>query len=272
MASQAHAHHHGPVLFWCGVAVAELGAIQPGPGHLWRPTAYVAAALLVAIGFLIAEAAQRLTSPQARQRLLLSGYLAGALLVAQQTGAFTGAFTDTAGPVQVGSLLLYVVAAVTALHGHLPSRATSATSARGTLLIATGLDAAALRARLDGDAGGDLGGDGDGNADTIAIYRTDQVTDELRDLAARHRLVLVEGAEHDPRAKERISASGLAREIPDLAERDVVVAGPRPFQRYVGGALSRLAVPRSRIRFTSRLKARPALGPELPFPMDKEAR
>ncbi|MED7930165.1 hypothetical protein SMD20_38450 [Nonomuraea sp. LP-02] len=263
MASQAHAHHHGPVLFWCGVAVAELGAIQPGPGLLWRPTAYVAAALLVAIGFLTAEAAQRLGSPQARQRLLLASYLSGALLVAQQAGAFTG----TAGPVQAGSLLLYVVAAVAALHGHAPSRATT----RGTLLIATGLDAGALRARLDGDAGGDR--DGGGDADTIAIYRTDRVTDELRDLAARHRLVLVEGAEHDPRAKERISASGLAREIPDLAERDVVVAGPRPFQRYVGGALSRLAVPRSQIRFTSRLKARPALGPELPpLPMDEEAR
>ncbi|MGW2148984.1 hypothetical protein ACWCOT_32110 [Nonomuraea bangladeshensis] len=265
MASQAHAHHHGPVLFWCGVAVAELGAIQPGPGLLWRPTAYVAAALLVAIGFLTAEAAVRLSSPRARQRLLLASYLSGALLVAQQAGAFTG----TAGPVQAGSLLLYVVAAVAALHGHAPSRATT----KGTLLIATGLDAGALRARLDGGTGGDLGSDGAGDADTIAIYRTDRVTDELRDLAARHRLVLVEGAEHDPRAKERISASGLAREIPDLAERDVVVAGPRPFQRYVGGALSRLAVPRSQIRFTSRLKARPALGAELPpLPMDEEAR
>ncbi|MEU6792186.1 hypothetical protein ABZ907_10840 [Nonomuraea wenchangensis] len=265
MASQAHAHHHGPVLFWCGVAVAQLGAIQPGPGLLWRPTAYVAAALLVAIGFLTAEAAGRLGSPQARQRLLLASYLSGALLVVQQAGTFNG----VAGPVQAGSLLLYVVAAMAALHGHAPSRATT----RGTLLIATGLDAGALRARLDGGTGGDLGGDGAGDADTIAIYRTDRVTDELRDLAARHRLVLVEGAEHDPRAKERISASGLAREIPDLAERDVVVAGPRPFQRYVGGALSRLAVPRSQIRFTSRLKARPALGPGLPpLPMDEEAR
>ncbi|QYC44494.1 hypothetical protein Nocox_34650 [Nonomuraea coxensis DSM 45129] len=252
MASQAHAHHHGPVLFWCGVAVAEIGANQPGPGQLWRPAAYLAAALLVAVGFLTVKAAGRLRSPEARQRLLLAGYLSGALLVAQQSGASTGA----PGLVQAGSLLLYAVAAVTALRGHALSRAAT----RGTLLIATGLDAGALRARLDG-------------GDTVAIYRTDRVTDELRDLAARRRLVLVEGAEHDPRAKERISASGLAREIPDLAERDVVVAGPRPFQRYVGGALTRLAVPRSRVRFTSRLKARPALAPGLPpWAADEEAR
>ncbi|GAA3107583.1 hypothetical protein GCM10020001_026930 [Nonomuraea salmonea] len=63
------------------------------------------------------------------------------------------------------------------------------------------------------------------------------------------------GAEHDPRVKERVSASGLGREVPDIAEREVVVAGPRRFQRYVGGALSRLAVPRSQVHFRSELKA-----------------
>jgi ferredoxin-NADP reductase len=78
-----------------------------------------------------------------------------------------------------------------------------------------------------------------------------RVTEELRDLEARYGLILVVGEEHDPRAKERLSASGLSRQIPDIAERDVVVAGPRQFKRYVGGALSRLAVPRSQIHFKS---------------------
>ncbi|MEW9551405.1 hypothetical protein [Nonomuraea sp. NPDC050783] len=230
MASEAHAHH-GPVLFWCGVAVAEFGAIQPGFGYPWRPTAYAAAALLVALGLLTVKVAGRLRTEEARQRLRLGGYLAGALLVAHQ---FASPAYVT-GLSRVGSFLLYVMAAAMAVRSHKVPPA-----AKGTLLIATGLDPAALRARLAGAA-----------ADTVAIYRTDRVTDELRDLAARHRLILVEGAEHDPRAKERVSASGLSREIPDIGERAVVVAGPRRFQRYVGGALSRLAVPKARIHFTS---------------------
>jgi ferredoxin-NADP reductase len=110
---------------------------------------------------------------------------------------------------------------------------------RGSLLIATGMNPAALRARLASAA------------DTVALYRTDRATDELRDLEARFGLILVVGEEHDPRVKERVSASGLSREIPDIAERHVMVAGPRQFKRYVGGALSRLAIPRSQIHFKS---------------------
>ncbi|KAB8193556.1 hypothetical protein FH608_020235 [Nonomuraea phyllanthi] len=229
MASEANANH-GPVLFWCGVAVAEFGAIQPGFGYPWRPTAYAAAALLVALGFLTVKAADYLRTEEARQRLRLGGYLAGALLVAHQ-------FSSTAyvtGLSRAGSLILYAMAAVMAIQSHHVAGAP-----RPSLLIATGLDPSALRARLEG-AG-----------DTVAVYRTERATDELRDLAARHGVILVEGAEHDPRAKERLSASGLGREIPDIAEREVVVAGPRPFKRYVSGALSRLAVPRSQIHFKS---------------------
>ncbi|MEV1168422.1 hypothetical protein [Nonomuraea sp. NPDC049784] len=232
MASEAKANP-GPVLFWCGVAVAEFGAIQPGFGYPWRPTAYAAAALLVALGFVTVKAADYLRTEEARQRLRLGGYLAGALLVAHE-------FSSTAyvtGLSRAGSLILYAMAAVMAVRSH-----HVAGTPRPTLLIATGLDPAALRARLEGAS------------DTVAVYRIERATDELRDLEARHGLILVEGAEHDPRAKERLSASGLSREIPDIAERDVVVAGPRQFKRYVRGALSRLAVPRSQIHFKSRQK------------------
>jgi hypothetical protein len=229
MASEAKANH-GPVLFWCGVAVAEFGAIQPGFGYPWTPSAYVAAALLVSLGFLSVKAADYLRTEEARQRLRLGGYLAGALLVAHE-------FTSTEHVTslsRVGALLLYSMAAVMAVYSHQVPHGT-----RGSLLIATGLDPAALRARLAAAA------------DTIAIYRTERPTDELRDLEARYGLILVVGQEHDPRAKERVSASGLSRQIPDIAERDVVVAGPRQFKRYVGGALSRLAIPKSQIHFKS---------------------
>ncbi|MEV4169846.1 hypothetical protein [Nonomuraea sp. NPDC049709] len=229
MASEANADQ-GPILFWCGVAVAEFGAIQPSYGYPWTPTAYAAAALLVALGFLSVKAADYLRTEEARQRLRLGGYLAGALLVAHQ-------FSSTAyvtGLSRAGSLLLYAMAAVMAVWSHQVPHTT-----RPALLIATGLDPAALRERLASAT------------DTVAVYRTERVTDELRDLEARYDLILVVGAEHDPRVKERVSASGLSREIPDIAEREVLVAGPRPFKRYVAGALSRLAVPRSQIHFKS---------------------
>ncbi|MGW0810568.1 hypothetical protein [Nonomuraea sp. NPDC002799] len=229
MASEANANQ-GPLLFWCGVAVAEFGAIQPGFGYPWRPTAYAAAALLVALGVVSVKAADYLRTEEARQRLRLGSYLAGALLVAHQ-------FSSTAyvtGLSRVGSLLLYAMAAVMAVWSHQVPPAT-----RPTVLIATGMDLGALRVHLAGAA------------DTVTVYRTSRVTDELRDLEARYGLILIVGEEHDPRVKERISASGLSREIPDIAERDVVVAGPRPFKRYVGGALSRLAIPRSQIHFRS---------------------
>ncbi|MFI7129768.1 hypothetical protein ACIBQ1_29000 [Nonomuraea sp. NPDC050153] len=232
MASEANANH-GPVLFWCGVAVAEFGAIQPGFGYPWRPTAYAAAALLVALGVLTVKAADYLRTEEARQRLRLGSYLAGALLVAHQFSS-TAYVTELS---RAGSLILYGMAAVMAVWSHQVVHTT-----RPTLLIATGLDAAALRERLTGAP------------DIVAVYRTERATAELRDLEARYGLILIEGAEHDPRAKERLSASGLSRQIPDIAERDVVVAGPRQFKRYVGGALSRLAVPRSQIYFKSRQK------------------
>ncbi|NUO99598.1 MAG: hypothetical protein HOV96_02645 [Nonomuraea sp.] len=225
MASEVNASH-GPILFWCGVAVAEFGAIQPGFGYPWRPTAYAAAALLVALGFVSVKAAALLRTEQARQRLRLGGYLAGALLVAHEFSS-TAYVTELS---RVGSLLLYAMAAVMAVRSH-----TVAPGTKGRVLIATGMDPATLRTKLTGD--------------TVAVYRTERATEELRDLESRYGLILVTGAEHDPRAKERISASGLSREIPDIAEREVVVAGPRPFARYVGGALSRLAIPRSQIHF-----------------------
>ncbi|MFI7609913.1 hypothetical protein ACIBP6_01585 [Nonomuraea terrae] len=231
MASEANAHH-GPILFWSGVAVAEFGALRPGFGHPWTPVAYTAAALLVGVGFLTVQAADYLRTEEARQRLRLGGYLAGALLVAHQ-------FSSTANvtePDRVGSLLLYAAAAVMVIWNH------RVHPSRPRLLIATGLDPSALRERLAGEA------------DTVAVYRADRVTDELRELEARYRLILVVGSEHDPRAKERVSASGLSREIPDIAERAVEVAGPRGFQRYVAGALTRLSVPRSQVSFSSRQK------------------
>jgi hypothetical protein len=233
MASEANANQ-GPVLFWCGVAVAEFGAIQPGFGYPWSPTAYAAAALLVALGFISVKAADYLRTEEARQRLRLGGYLAGALLVAHQFSSTA----STTGLSRAGSLILYAMAAVMAVWSHRVPETT-----RGTVLIATGLDPGDLRTRLA--AGASAG------ADTIAVYRTERATDELRDLEARYGLVLVVGREHDPRIKERLSASGLSREIPDIADREVVVAGPRQFKRYVAGALSRLAIPRSQIHFKS---------------------
>ncbi|MEV0378645.1 hypothetical protein [Nonomuraea sp. NPDC050643] len=232
MASKANANQ-GPLLFWSGVAVAEFGAIQPGFGYPWTPTAYAAAALLVALGFLSVRAADYLRTEEARQRLRLGGYLAGALLVAHQFSS-TAYVTELS---RTGSLLLYAMAAVMAVWSHRVPHTT-----RPALLIAAGLDPGSLRERLAGDT------------DTVAVYRTTRATEELRDLESRYNLILVVGDEHDPRAKERVSASGLSREIPDIAEREVVVAGPRQFKRYVSGALSRLAVPRSQIRFKSQQK------------------
>jgi hypothetical protein len=231
MASEANAHQ-GPILFWSGVAVAEFGAIQPASGYPWTPAAYPVVALVVALGWLSVKAADSLRTAEARQRLRLGSYLAGALLVAHQ-------FSSTAyvtGPFRVGALLLYALAAVMAVRSHrVPG------TGRPVLLIATGLDPRALRERLvpQADAAGDI----------VAVYRADRVTDELRELESRFGLILVVGDEHDPAVKERVSASGLRRQIPDIAEREVVVAGPRPFKRYVAGALSRLAIPKSQIHF-----------------------
>ncbi|MEV0828243.1 hypothetical protein [Nonomuraea rubra] len=229
MASEVNVRQ-GPILFWSGVAVAEFGAIGPGFGYPWSPAALAAAALLVALGFLSVKAADYLRTEEARQRLRLGGYLAGALLVAHQFSS-TAHVTSLS---RVGSLLLYAMAAVMVVWSHRVPHET-----RPALLIAAGLDPGSLRERLAGAT------------DTVAVYRAERVTDELRDLERRYGVILVVGDEHDPRAKERVSASGLSREIPDIAEREVVVAGPRRFKRYVGGALSRLAIPKSQIHFKS---------------------
>lgn len=146
-------------------------------------------ALVVALGWLSVKAADSLRTAEARQRLRLGSYLAGALLVAHQ-------FSSTAyvtGPFRVGALLLYALAAVMAVRSHrVPG------TGRPVLLIATGLDPRALRERLvpQADAAGDI----------VAVYRADRVTDELRELESRFGLILVVGDEHDPAVKERVSA------------------------------------------------------------------
>jgi hypothetical protein len=74
----------------------------------------------------------------------------------------------------------------------------------------------------------------------LAVVRAQEPTAELRELERIHRLVLVVGDEHDPRVKEQVSASGLSRLLPDISEREVRLAGPRSFRRYVRGALRRI--------------------------------
>ncbi len=125
----------------------------------------------------------------------------------------------------VTALLVYAVASVMAVWSH----GGGAARTRATLLIATDLEPGTLRTLLAGR-----------DQSTVAVYRTELITDELRELQERYGLVLVVGQEHDPRAKERLSASGLSRQVPDIADREVVLAGPRHFTRYVRGALARL--------------------------------
>lgn len=155
----------------------------------------------------------------------------GSLLFCLGAGAALAAYLlGHASPVTGAALAVYAVAAVMAVRVH--GRHT-----KGTVLIATGLEPGALRRLLAGKG-----------ADTVAVYRTERVDAELLDLHQRYGLVLVVGAEHDPRTKERLSASGLSRQVPDIVEREVILAGPRHFQRYVRGALSRLAVPGAQVR------------------------
>ncbi|WP_336206098.1 hypothetical protein [Nonomuraea sp. LPB2021202275-12-8] len=175
------------------------------------------------------ETSDHLRSERAGQRLLLAGLLAGALFAAYHLGS------TSSSPVTVSALLVYGVAAVMAVRNH-----DGAGRTRGTVLIATGLEPAALRGLLASRAGS-----------TVAVYRTERVTDELRELQDSYGLVLVVGKEHDPRAKERLSASGLSRQVPDIAEREIVLAGPRHFTKYVRGALARLAVPGTQVRTAS---------------------
>lgn len=226
----------GPVLFWCGVAVAEFGAVQPGYGLAWQPAAYAGAALLVALGLIVVRSAGRLRSRRAGRRLRLAAYLAGTLLVAYHLSA------ASPSPMTVTALLVYAVASVMAVWSH----GGGAARTRATLLIATDLEPGTLRTLLAGR-----------DQSTVAVYRTELITDELRELQERYGLVLVVGQEHDPRAKERLSASGLSRQVPDIADREVVLAGPRHFTRYVRGALARLAVPGTQVTTASvRLRQR----------------
>ncbi len=231
----SEASSKGPVLFWCGVAVAEFGAVQPGYGRAWQPAAYAGAALLVALGLIVVRYADRLRSERAGRRLRLAAYLAGTLLVAYHLGS------ASPSPVTVTALLVYGVASVMAVWTHGGGART-----KGTLLIATDLEPGTLRTLLT-----------DRGQSIVAVYRTERITDELRELQERYGLVLVVGQEHDPRAKERLSASGLSRQVPDIADREVLLAGPRHFTRYVRGALTRLAVPGTQVRTASvRLRQR----------------
>jgi hypothetical protein len=231
----SEASSKGPVLFWCGVAVAEFGAVQPGYGQAWQPAAYAGAALLVALGLIVVRYADHLRSEQAGRRLRLAAYLAGTLLVAYHLSS------ASPSPVTVTALLVYGVASVMAVWSH-----GGTTRTKGTLLIATDLEPGTLRTLL-----------ADRGQSIVAVYRTERITDELRELQERYGLVLVVGQEHDPRAKERLSASGLSRQVPDIADREVLLAGPRHFTRYVRGALSRLAVPGTQVRTASvRLRQR----------------
>ncbi|WP_327089965.1 hypothetical protein OIE66_04935 [Nonomuraea sp. NBC_01738] len=232
MAVKAKTSQWPVVLFLCGAAVGQFGAIQPGFGYPWRPSAFVTAAALIGVALVLVKAADVL-SERAWQRVRLAGFLTGALLVANQVS--TSGYAT--GMSRAGSILLYATAAVMAVWHHTaPARA----RARGTLLVASGVEPGRVRAML-----------AELPQDTVAVYRTDRPTGELDDLG----VIIVTGAEHDPRAKEKVSTSGLARQVPDLAEREVVLAGPRPFARYVRGAVTRAGVPAARVR-TARFKPR----------------
>lgn len=165
--------------------------------------------------------------------LLLFLLGAAATLAAYRFGCST--------PVTGLTLTVPAMAAVLVVRGPRPRT-------KGTLLVAAELEPDALGRLLARQ-----------EPDTLALYRTEQVTAELLELQDRYGLVLVVGREHDPRTKERLSASGLSRQVPDIAEREVILAGPRHFQRYVRGALSRLSVPGAQVH-TARTRSRRGKG------------
>ncbi|MFI6323793.1 hypothetical protein ACIBG8_40145 [Nonomuraea sp. NPDC050556] len=214
-----------PVVFWAGAAVGQFGAIHPEWTYPWRPTAYLGVVLLVALGLLAVRAGSDLTIGPA---VKVAGYVAGALVVAHQLGT-TAQVTSLS---RTGSILLYGTALVMAVW----RRSTRTPAGGGPLLIAQGIGPRRLKtllATLPNDA--------------IVVYRTQADTGEVRD----PRVTLVVGDEHDPYAKEQVSASGLHRLVPDIGDRQVLLAGPRPFRKYVRGALARLDVPKEHV-----LKAR----------------
>lgn len=216
-----------PVVFWAGAAVGQFGAIHPEWSYPWRPTAYLGVLLLVALGLLVVRAASTLTMTPAMK---VAAYVAGALVVAHQLGTIAHVTSLS----RTGSILLYGTALVMAVW-----RRSTRTPAGGPLLIASGIGIRRLRALLATLPG-----------DTIAIYRTHEETPELVELG----ITLIVGDEHDPYAKEQISASGLHRLVPDIGDRQVLLVGPRPFRKYVKGALARLAVPREHV-FKARQRA-----------------
>lgn len=217
-----------PVLFWAGVAVGQFGAIHPGWSYPWQASAFAGAALLVTLGLITVHAAEGWLSEDAWRRLRLTAYLSGFLMVAHQltTSAYVTGLSRT------GSFLLYGSALIVAVWTR--TTRSNARTRYGTLLIASGTGVGRMRATLrDAER-------------PVVVYRARDeyeaaCAEELRDLAEH--LIVVEGAEHDPRAKELMSASGLSRLVPDVADREVYVTGPRDFARYVRGALARLEVP-----------------------------
>ncbi|MBE1562861.1 hypothetical protein [Nonomuraea africana] len=207
-----------PLLFWTGAAVGHFGAIHPGWSYPWLPTAYVGAALLVVLG-LVAVRWRRAAPLPPSVRTVAA--LAGALLVTHQLAGPA----DVTGLSRTGSFLLYGAALAVALWRRRPAQRT------GTLLIAEGIGADRIASRVRHPER------------TLVLYRArdPREAETARELRARGvPVVLVEGAEHDPRAKEAVSASGLSRLVPDISERRVLVYGPRGFVRYVNGALSKL--------------------------------
>lgn len=207
-----------PVLFWSGAAVGHFGAIHPAWSYPWLPTAHVGAAVLVVLG-LVAARWNRQERPH--PSLTWAAFLAGALLVVHQLVSPA----HVTGQSRAGSFLLYGAALAVLLWQHRPEPRTS------TLLIAEGVGAATIAARVKDPES------------TLVLYRARdpreaQQARELRELGVP--VVLVEGTEHDPRAKEAVSASGLRRLVPDISQRKVHVYGPRGFVRYVRGALTKL--------------------------------
>ncbi|MGV9309208.1 hypothetical protein ACWDLG_38045 [Nonomuraea sp. NPDC003727] len=206
------------VLFWSGAIVGHFGAVHPAWSFPWLPTAHVGAAVLVGLGLVAARWNRR---ERPHPSLRWAAYLSGALLVAYQLAAPA----IVTGPSRVAAFLLYGAALAVLLWERRPAPSGS------TLLIAEGVGAAAIAARVKDPAS------------TLVLYRARDPREaeqarELRELGVP--VVLVEGTEHDPRAKEAVSASGLRRLVPDISQRTVQVYGPRAFVRYVRGALTKL--------------------------------
>lgn len=107
------------------------------------------------------------------------------------------------------------------------------------LLIAGGIGIAPIRALLEDLPAGRA----------VVIYRARRpedlvLRDEIDEIAARtgNRVIYLAGA---PRSK--LSAAGLSRQVPDVAQRDVYICGPAGMVQAVLGSLRRLRVPKRQI-------------------------